>query len=57
MIYEGAIGVPSPICLGSVSPSPYKVARHKPPPEHTDRTRGPTPFRTRARTRFVSISH
>ena len=25
--------VPSPICLGSVSPSPYKVARHKSPTE------------------------
>ena len=24
---------PSPICLGSVSPSPYKVARHKSPTE------------------------
>jgi len=26
-------GAPSPICLGSVSPSPYKVARHKSPRE------------------------
>jgi hypothetical protein len=25
--------IPSPICLGSVSPSPYKVARHKSPTE------------------------
>jgi hypothetical protein len=25
--------VPSPICLGSVSPSPYRVARHKSPKE------------------------
>jgi hypothetical protein len=25
--------VPSPICLGSVSPSPYKVARRKSPTE------------------------
>ena len=27
-------GIPSPICLGSVSPSPYKVARRKSPPQY-----------------------